>query len=79
VPYLARLRELGDASWREDARRLIEAMQAVRRVNNETFWRDQVAVAAWRGRETQIADLVEYACETTTKYLRDCLQSSVFR
>jgi hypothetical protein len=76
VPYLARLRELGDASWREDARRLIETMQAVRRVNTETFWRDQVAVAAWRGRETKIADLVEYACETTTKYLRDCLQSS---
>ena len=74
VPYLARLRELGDESWRDDASRLIEAMRTVLGVNSEGYWRDEVGVAAWRGWEAKIVDLVEYSCELTIRYLSECLK-----
>jgi hypothetical protein len=70
VPWIVRLRELGDPGWRADARRLIERMDAVRAVNSEAHWRDAVAVAAWAGLEAKIADLVDYSCDVTTTYLR---------
>jgi uncharacterized protein DUF5624 len=73
VAWIFRMRELGDADWRNDAERLIARMDKVRRINTESYWRDVVAVEAWRGDEARIADLVDYSCAVTTSFLTDCL------
>ena len=69
VPYLIRLRELGFAGWEADARRLIAQAARVRAVNTPDYWRDVVAVEAWRGLEEQIVAMVDYACVGTINYL----------
>lgn len=73
VAWIFRLRELGNAGWRDDAQRLIARMDHVRGINTESYWKDVVAVEAWRGYETGIADLVDYSCALTTSFLAGCL------
>jgi Domain of unknown function (DUF5624) len=70
VPYLIRMRDLGEPAWEEDANRLIDRILKVRAVNDEAYWRDTVAVAAWSGMEGKIADLVDYSCDVTLDFLR---------
>lgn len=70
VPYIIRMRDLGEAAWEEDANRLIDRIVKVRAVNDEAYWRDTVAVAAWSGIEGKIADLVDYSCGVTLDFLR---------
>lgn len=69
IPYLARLRELGDLSSKTAARELIAQCRVVQDFNSVSYWRDEVAVTAWRGHEEKITDLVEYTCATTADYL----------
>src|SRR5882757_1297264 len=73
VAWIFRMRELGDPTWRNDAERLIARMNDVRRINSESYWRDVAAVEAWRGSEGKITDLVDYSCDVTTAFLRNCL------
>lgn len=73
VAWIFRMRELGDTRWRDDAIRLIARISDVRRVNSEDYWRDVAAVEAWRGYEAKITDLVDYSCDVTTAFLRECL------
>jgi hypothetical protein len=73
VPYIIRMRELGEPAWEEDANRLMERILKVRAVNDEAYWRDTVAVAAWAGMEGKIADLVDYSCEVTLDFLKQGL------
>ncbi len=76
VAYLVRMRELGDSAWEADARRLIERIVRARAVNSDAYWRETVAVAAWAGLETKIADLVDYSCRVTLDFLHRCLRDS---
>jgi hypothetical protein len=69
VPYIIRARELGDPAWEGDAHRLIARILKVRTVNTEAYWRETVAVAAWAGMESKIADLVDYSCSVTLDFL----------
>ncbi len=73
VAWIFRLRELGDPSWRNDAERLIARIADVRGVNSENYWRDVVAVEAWRGYEAKITNLVAYSCDVTSAFLAGCL------
>ncbi|MFJ5987110.1 DUF5624 domain-containing protein [Lentzea sp. NPDC092896] len=75
IPYLARLRELGDPGWETAARDLVAQCRTVGEFNDVSYWRDEVAVAAWRGREEKIADLVDYTCSTTADYLERAIAS----
>ncbi len=72
VPWLARMRELGAASWRNDASRLIEHIDAVLAMNGAAYWRG-LHVAAWHGLEDKIAELVDYACTVTRAYIHAAL------
>jgi hypothetical protein len=63
-----------DGHWRADADRLITACRVARRANSIELWREQIAVAAYRGREEQIARLVDYSCHVTERYLRSALE-----
>jgi Domain of unknown function (DUF5624) len=73
VAWIFRLRELGNAGWRDDAQRLIARMDNARGINTESYWKDVVAVEAWRGYEARITELVDYSCAVTTSFLAGCL------
>ncbi|WP_434450002.1 DUF5624 domain-containing protein [Lentzea sp. E54] len=75
IPYLARLRELGDVSCKSAARELIAQCRVVQDFNSVSYWRDEVAVAAWRGHEEKITDLVDYTCATTADYLERAIEN----
>lgn len=64
---------LGDAAWRTDAERLLGEVKNSRAANTVEMWRDQIAVEAYRGREQEIADLVDYSCAVTARYLTAAL------
>jgi hypothetical protein len=74
VPFLVRLRELGDPQWEALARRLIDQIAAVHGVNGEAYWRDTATVEAWKGLESKITDLVDYSCNTTSHFLLEGLK-----
>lgn len=69
VPFLIRLKELGYSGWESDARRFVERIERVRAMNALAYWRDTVAVEAWRGREEKITDLVDYSCDVTLDFM----------
>ncbi len=94
VATLARLRELADAKndhkgqkdqkveegndWRADAARLLDVTKAARAASSVTLWRDQLAVAAFAGREERIAALVDYSCLLTERFLQRALDDPAY-
>jgi hypothetical protein len=67
--WLVRLRELGDPVWRTDAERLVVQIDRTRRINTEELWTREIAVPAMAGYESKIADLIDYTCAVTRKFL----------
>ncbi|HEY0576710.1 MAG TPA: DUF5624 domain-containing protein [Pseudonocardia sp.] len=63
----------GDGSWREDGERLLGQVETARAANSVELWRDTIAVQAYQGREEAIADLIDYSCAVTARYLRTAL------
>src|SRR4051794_20842597 len=75
IPYLARLRELREVSCKAAARELIAQCRVVQDFNSVSYWRDEVAVAAWQGHEEKITDLVDYTCATTADFLERAVKN----
>jgi len=75
VASLVKIRELNpDATeWRTETERLLHATEEARAANSPELWRDVIAVPAYRGRETAIANMVQYGCEVTETYLKRAL------
>jgi Domain of unknown function (DUF5624) len=73
IAWIFRLRELGYPTWRDDANRLIERMERIHAINDDSYWTDVVAVEAFKGYESKIVDLIDYTCEVSKTYLRACL------
>jgi hypothetical protein len=74
IAWLFRLRELGYANWRDDAQRIIDRADRVRSINHTSYWEKVVAVEAYRGYESKIADMVDYTCEASSRFMRECLE-----
>jgi len=74
IAWIFRLRELGYVNWRDDANRLIDRADRVRTINNTSYWEKIVAVAAYRGYESKIADMVDYACRVSSRFMKTSLQ-----
>lgn len=70
VAWLAEMQEEGIGGWEAWANRFLAQCEAVRAVSTVSYWKTEVAVAAWKGWEPKIVDLVDYACRTTQDYLR---------
>ncbi|HEY0449242.1 DUF5624 domain-containing protein [Actinophytocola sp.] len=70
---LVTVRAMGDGSWRPDAERLLAEVKAARTANSVELWRDTIAVEAYRGREQAIADMIDYCCAVTARYLTTAL------
>ncbi|WP_077001369.1 DUF5624 domain-containing protein [Variovorax sp. KK3] len=62
-------------TWRREAERLLVATRAAREANSVELWRDVIAVPAYRGREQRIAELVNYSCVLTERYLERVLEA----
>jgi hypothetical protein len=62
----------GDA-WRSSGEKLLAAAEQAGQANSACLWRDVIAVDAFRGIEQQIADMVDYSCAVTARYLRRAL------
>jgi hypothetical protein len=73
VAWLARLRELDDPLWRKDAERLIAQIDRTREISTPELWRDEIAVPALAGYESRIADLIDYGCAVTKRFLEAAL------
>jgi Domain of unknown function (DUF5624) len=73
IAWIFRLRELGYADWRDDAKRLIDRADRIRAINAASYWEKVVAVEAYRGYEPKIADMVDYACRVSSEFLSNCL------
>jgi hypothetical protein len=74
--YLRRV--LGESSWRPQAEQLLAEVKSSRAANSVQLWRDRIAVEAYRGREQQISDLVDYTCATTARYLTAALDDEAY-
>ena len=59
IAWIFRLRDLGYPTWRDDATRLIERIDKIHSINTDTYWKEVVAVEAYKGYESKIADLIE--------------------
>jgi hypothetical protein len=55
------------------AQRLIDRAEQVRAVNDTHYWEQEVAVEAYRGYESKIADMVDYTCRVSAQFMRMCL------
>jgi len=73
IAWIFRLRELGFAYWRDDATRLISRAAQVRSINDTGYWQQVVAVLAYQGYEQKIADMVDYACRASSRFMQECL------
>ncbi|MFI6096471.1 DUF5624 domain-containing protein [Lentzea sp. NPDC051213] len=74
VGSLVMIREMrGDDAWRRDGEQLLADVQKAREANSAGLWQDVLAVDAFRGMEQQIADMVDYSCAVTTRYLKRAL------
>jgi hypothetical protein len=60
--------------WRREAARLLQATETARKANSAALWRDVIAVEAYAGREQKIAEMVDYTCTVTERYLRLVLE-----
>jgi hypothetical protein len=76
VGWLARMRQLAsdDVTWQASARNFIASIRRVQEINSVAYWRDVVRVGAWRGVETNIANMVEYSCVVTIEVLDEALR-----
>jgi Domain of unknown function (DUF5624) len=73
--YIARMRELAPASpqWRASLQLLIERSRGARAANTVAMWRDHVAVQAFSGAESKLADMVEYTLSASLDYMNRAL------
>ena len=77
VASLMRMKQLEpDGAWRADAERLLTASLLARQASSAELWRDQIAVAAYAGREESIAAMIDYACRVTERYVQKALDDS---
>jgi hypothetical protein len=59
--------------WRADAERLLASVTSVKAANTVELWRELIAVETYRGREEAIAEMVDYACVLSERYLTTAL------
>jgi hypothetical protein len=71
---LIREREPDGPTWRREAERLLAACAAARAANSGAAWRDTLAIDTFRGREEQIAAMLDYGCGATMRFLRWVLE-----
>lgn len=69
MAWLVEMQETGLEDWRSWAEGFIAQSRQVRGINTLDYWTNEVHVAAWKGLEQKIVDVVDYACRVTEDYL----------
>ncbi|KAF4465034.1 eptp domain containing [Fusarium albosuccineum] len=75
IATLVELRGLDPDSdtWKNHAKRLLNATQVAQKANSESLWKDKIGVKSYEGREANIAAMVDYSCEMTIRLLNAVL------
>ncbi|OQV07206.1 hypothetical protein CLAIMM_11672 [Cladophialophora immunda] len=71
---LVKMATLDTQMWRTETEKLLSRIAEVQRVNSVSLWRDELKVAAFAGREEVIANMIDYACSLTAKFLEAVLE-----
>jgi hypothetical protein len=76
-PAIASLVVLAEAGrgpqWKSDAARLLKGIEEVRSVNSVELWTSRLQTPPIQGRERLVAQMIAYACNVTTRYLKRAL------
>lgn len=67
------IKNRGHELWRTDAEALLRESRLVRVANDEALWSERIGLEVFRGREAAIADLTDYACRISERYLERSL------
>lgn len=67
------IKNRGHDIWRDDAEALVEASRRARGANDTALWADRIGLDVFRGREAAMADLTDYACRISERYLERSL------
>ncbi|KAJ2981770.1 hypothetical protein NQ176_g1823 [Zarea fungicola] len=60
--------------WRASAKEILKTIEMTKAANSVELWRDRISVQAFRGRETAIAAMADYALAITRSYLEAILE-----
>ncbi|OAP59667.1 hypothetical protein AYL99_06965 [Fonsecaea erecta] len=71
---LVKMATLDTNMWRTEAKRLLLKVSEVQKTNSVSLWRDELKVAAFTGREQAIAEMIDYTCSLTAKFLNAVLE-----
>ncbi|MDO5641152.1 MAG: DUF5624 domain-containing protein [Paracoccus sp. (in: a-proteobacteria)] len=69
VAWLVQMNEAAIPGWQDRARAVIAQCEKTRALCTGDHLRDHIRVAAWQGREDQIADMMDYAARVTIDFL----------
>jgi Domain of unknown function (DUF5624) len=80
VPYLARIKALGDERWETSFQSLLHNMRAVQSFNAATtdHWLDRLNMKAWQTFRDPIRQMVDYACRMGIAYLENVMGGAEF-
>ena len=73
---IVKMRMLDPSSsvWRDDAKRLLKSTRDARSANSAEMWVDKIQAEAYKGREVEIAAMLDYACAVSARFLETILQ-----
>lgn len=75
VATLARMKETDPHGlWAANCQELLDAAREARAANSPALWAERIQVATFAGREPVIAEMVDYACRTTERFLERALK-----
>lgn len=71
---LIKIATLDQTKWQAGAADLLSKVLKTQKTNSVSLWRDDLQVAAFDGREENIAAMIDYTCGLTAKYLQTVLK-----
>ena len=72
---IIKIATLDQTKWQAGASDLLSKVLTTQKANSVSLWRDELQVAAFDGREQNIADMIDYTCGLTAKYLQMVLDN----
>tara|TARA_R110001592_G_scaffold363396_3_gene687796 strand:- start:8079 stop:9308 length:1230 start_codon:yes stop_codon:yes gene_type:complete len=72
IAYLGALKELNNTDWEKHIDPMLNHIESVREVNSKKIsehWLTELDCEAWRGKEIQIKNMIDYGCSLIGNYL----------
>ncbi|WP_133128811.1 DUF5624 domain-containing protein [Legionella nagasakiensis] len=72
IAYLGALQKYGDLAWEDHIEPMIEHLSVIKKINSaamDDHWLTKLQCYAWLGKESQIKNMIDYACSLAGNYL----------